>query len=85
MSAVIVSFPRNARAAGARIRAIKAAVEERAKATHAPLEQRSHAVTTALAEYRRTGSAAWAIYQGKLQLPQLPRPAWRTPTPPEVA
>ncbi len=85
MNAVIVPFPRSARAAGERVRAVKAAVEERAKATNAPAAQRSHAVNTALAEYQRTGSASWAIYQGKLLLPQIARHPYREPTPPEAA
>lgn len=82
MSAVIVPFPRNARAAGERLRAVKAAVVERAKSTNATLEQQSHAVNTALAEFQRTGSASWAIFQGKQLLPQIARHPYREPTPP---
>lgn len=85
MSAVIVEFPRNARAAGERLRAIKAAVEERAKATNATPEQRRQAVNVALSEYHRSGSAAWAIHEGKAQLPPLARHSYRAPTPPEAA
>ena len=85
MSAVIVPFPRNARALAMRPVAIRSAIEERARATHATAEQRRNALNMAITEYDRTGSAAWAIFAGKQELPQLQRHPYREPTPPEAA
>ena len=86
MSAVIVQFPRNARADRNRRKAVEDAVIERARATNATSAQLAEALKVAKAEYLRTGgSASWAIWKGKEQLPQLQRVSYRTPQPPKDA
>ena len=85
MSAVIVEFPRNARAISERRRAVKNAVGERADFTHATIEQRRRAMSAAISELERGGSAGWAIQLGYYELPRVQRHAFRMPTDPRPA
>jgi hypothetical protein len=84
MSAVI-AFPKNPRAVSAARRTVKQALDERAKATNATLEQRRVALAAALDELGNGRSIAWAIQEGRKKLPQPTRPTHRQPTDPRPA
>lgn len=80
MSAVIVEFPKTARANAARLRAVREAIAARAKETNATAAQKFNALQVALVAIHRGESAGWAMQLGYRQLPAVRQQAFRQPT-----
>jgi hypothetical protein len=85
MSAVIVPFPRNARALSERLRAVRNAIAERAKEVGATTEQKNRAQALALRVMDAGCSAGWALVKAKEILPHPKMQVYRQPQPPKDA